>query len=133
VGEVYEIPAQLANAHITPDKYAEQYAQSIQDPAGFWGAKAKELLSWSIPFEEVRILSPHSDKASLSNLHFFLHLFPHSNCQVVQGGFDEGDVAWFSGGRLNVSYNCVDRHAKANPDKVEEEGEREREREREMQ
>src|SRR5215469_13521633 len=25
---------------------------------------------------------------------------------------------WFVGGRLNASYNCVDRHAKANPDKA---------------
>jgi acetyl-CoA synthetase len=24
---------------------------------------------------------------------------------------------WFTGGKLNVSYNCVDRHAQANPDK----------------
>jgi len=27
-------------------------------------------------------------------------------------------VAWFTGGALNVSYNCVDRHAIATPDKV---------------
>jgi len=25
---------------------------------------------------------------------------------------------WFVGGRLNASYNCVDRHAAANPDKT---------------
>ncbi|HEY5989185.1 MAG TPA: AMP-binding protein, partial [Streptosporangiaceae bacterium] len=25
---------------------------------------------------------------------------------------------WFTGGRLNASYNCVDRHAEANPDKT---------------
>src|SRR5260370_26441667 len=25
---------------------------------------------------------------------------------------------WFTGGRLNASYNCVDRHAAANPDKT---------------
>ena len=25
---------------------------------------------------------------------------------------------WFIGGRLNASYNCVDRHAAANPDKT---------------
>ncbi|MEN0061331.1 MAG: acetate--CoA ligase [Myxococcota bacterium] len=28
----------------------------------------------------------------------------------------EGEVAWFSGGRLNVSMNCVDRHAATKPD-----------------
>lgn len=30
----------------------------------------------------------------------------------------EGDIAWFLGGQLNVSYNCVDRHAIATPDKT---------------
>src|SRR5262249_4630470 len=25
---------------------------------------------------------------------------------------------WFVGGKLNASYNCVDRHAQANPDKT---------------
>jgi acetyl-CoA synthetase len=29
---------------------------------------------------------------------------------VRDGGFEEGDVRWFSGGKLNVSYNCIDRH-----------------------
>jgi acetyl-CoA synthetase len=29
---------------------------------------------------------------------------------VTQGGFEEGDVSWFVGGKLNVSYNCIDRH-----------------------
>jgi acetyl-CoA synthetase len=37
---------------------------------------------------------------------------------TFQGGFINGDVAWFTGGALNVSYNCVDRHAKETPDKV---------------
>ncbi|CAG8849432.1 7543_t:CDS:2, partial [Racocetra persica] len=32
--------------------------------------------------------------------------------------FEHGDVAWFREGRLNASYNCVDRHALKNPDKV---------------
>jgi len=34
------------------------------------------------------------------------------------GGFQNGDVAWFIGGKLNVSYNCIDRHAATHPDKV---------------
>jgi acetyl-CoA synthetase len=46
-------------------------------------------LTWSKPFETVR-----------------------------HGSFEKGDVAWFLEGELNVAYNCVDRHALANPDKV---------------
>ena len=33
------------------------------------------------------------------------------------GSFENGDNAWFVEGRLNASYNCVDRHAFKNPDK----------------
>lgn len=33
---------------------------------------------------------------------------------VLQGGFDQGDIRWFSGAKLNVSANCIDRHL---PDK----------------
>jgi acetyl-CoA synthetase len=29
------------------------------------------------------------------------------------GGFEKGDIRWFSEGQLNVSYNCLDRHVKA--------------------
>lgn len=37
---------------------------------------------------------------------------------VHSGSFEHGDNAWFVEGRLNASYNCVDRHAFADPDKV---------------
>ena len=36
---------------------------------------------------------------------------------VHQGSFINGDNAWFVEGRLNASYNCVDRHAIKTPDK----------------
>jgi acetyl-CoA synthetase len=36
---------------------------------------------------------------------------------VHAGSFENGDNAWFLEGRLNASYNCVDRHAFKNPDK----------------
>ena len=32
---------------------------------------------------------------------------------VCAGQFEEGDVRWFSGGKLNVSYNCIDRHVES--------------------
>lgn len=28
----------------------------------------------------------------------------------MSGGFAEGDMAWFTEGKLNVCYNCIDKH-----------------------
>ena len=49
---------------------------------------AKELLHWERPFDKIR-----------------------------SGGFTHGDIAWFLGGQLNASYNCIDRHAFLYPDR----------------
>ncbi|KAK3320932.1 acetate-CoA ligase [Cercophora scortea] len=71
------------------EEYQQLYKESITEPDQFWGRQARELLSWSKDFQTV-----HS--GSLAN----------------------GDNAWFLEGELNASYNCVDRHAIKNPDKV---------------
>ena len=70
------------------NQYKQMYEQSIKDPQGFFGPLAKELLSWDHDFHTVK-----------------------------SGTLKNGDAAWFLGGELNASYNCVDRHAFANPDK----------------
>ena len=66
-------------AGVTPNAalaaYHADYKQSIEDPATFWDARAKELLSWTVPYT-----------------------------QVMGGGFADGDVHWFSGGKLNARY-----------------------------
>lgn len=36
----------------------------------------------------------------------------------MYSSLNAGDVAWFLNGRLNASYNCVDRHAATRGDKV---------------
>lgn len=38
--------------------------------------------------------------------------------QIKKSSFKDGDTRWFTGGKLNVSENCVDRHARQNPDHV---------------
>lgn len=68
--------------------YKEMYQQSIEDPEGFFGPMATEYLHWDKPFTKVK-----------------------------SGSLESGDIAWFLNGELNASYNCVDRHAFANPDK----------------
>jgi acetyl-CoA synthetase len=70
------------------EHYQELYKESIEDPDKFWAKMARDLLTWERDFETVR-----------------------------SGSFENGDVAWFLEGRLNASYNCVDRHAFKNPDK----------------
>ncbi|HEV7950615.1 MAG TPA: AMP-binding protein, partial [Glaciihabitans sp.] len=70
------------------EEYQTLYKESITEPEKFWGRHARELLTWTRDFQTVHT-------GSLAN----------------------GDNAWFLEGQLNASYNCVDRHAAANPDK----------------
>lgn len=57
------------------------YKQSLEDPDEFWGSAARSTLKWFRDFD-----------------------------RVSQGGFEHGDVAWFTGGQLNACYNCIDQH-----------------------
>ena len=88
--KTYAVPAEIAaNAHIDKDKYAELYQQSIQDPEAFWGQMASEFLDWSQPWDKVQ-----------------------------EWDFNSADVKWFLNGKLNVSYNCLDRHLEKRGDQV---------------
>ncbi|CAG8598313.1 12827_t:CDS:2 [Ambispora gerdemannii] len=92
--KLYPVPECLTPSTPTPyvtsiEQYQKIYKESITHPTVFWGKLAKEMLHWHKPFET-----------------------------VVSGGFLHGDVTWFAEGELNASYNCVDRHAKENPDKI---------------
>jgi len=64
------------------DAYKALCAEAEKDYEGFWGARAKELLDWQTPFTQV---------LDESNAPFF---------------------KWFADGKLNVSYNCLDRQVK---------------------
>ncbi|KAH7143549.1 acetyl-coenzyme A synthetase-like protein 1 [Dactylonectria macrodidyma] len=71
------------------ENYKQLHQKSITNPREFWGEQARELLTWSRDFDLVH-------NGSLSN----------------------GDSAWFLGGELNASFNCIDRHAFEQPDKA---------------
>ncbi|RKZ70145.1 MAG: acetyl-coenzyme A synthetase, partial [Gammaproteobacteria bacterium] len=75
------IPEAKKRAHIDDAKYQEMYKRSIDDPEGFWAEQANEFLDWSKPWDTVRDYD-----------------------------FEKGHIRWFEGGKLNVSYNCLDRH-----------------------
>jgi acetyl-CoA synthetase len=89
-GKIYDVlPDAAAKAHISEEKYQEMYAQSISDPDTFWAEQAKEFLTWFQPWNKVQ-----------------------------DGNFNEGNIRWFEGGKINVSYNCLDRHLETRGDKV---------------
>ncbi|KAI8091452.1 acetyl-coenzyme A synthetase [Gilbertella persicaria] len=92
----HPVPSRLLDSSKCPtpfidsmDKYKAMWKESVEQPDKFFANLARELLTWSKPFETVR-----------------------------HGSFEEGDVAWFLEGELNVAYNCVDRHALRTPDKI---------------
>ncbi|XP_060687708.1 acetyl-coenzyme A synthetase 2-like, mitochondrial isoform X1 [Hemiscyllium ocellatum] len=69
--------------------YADLLDFAIRDPETFWGTLAKERLLWNRLFQRVH------------------------DCD-----FSKGSIAWFLGGQLNVSVNCLDRHADQYPNRV---------------
>ena len=78
----YSIPSSIqSKTHLNPDQYADLYQQSIDNPEQFWGEQAQQFVSWSKPWNKI------------------------SDCN-----FEQGQIRWFEGGELNVSYNCLDRH-----------------------
>ncbi|MGB1017108.1 MAG: AMP-binding protein, partial [Nannocystaceae bacterium] len=82
-------PHLCAKAHVPSfDRYIEMYEDSVEHPQQFWRAKA-ETLAWF-----------------------------HPPGATVDADFREGASTWFAGGRLNVSFNCVDRHAAVTPEKT---------------
>ena len=73
------------NAFISSiEQYEEMHRRSVEDPDNFWADMAEEHLDWFKKWDKVQSFDP-----------------------------DTVDIKWFEGGKLNVSYNCLDRHVKA--------------------
>jgi acetyl-CoA synthetase len=88
---VYPVdPKFAAKALLRADDYQRLYAESIRDPAKFWGEVAQRL-DW--------IKAP---------------------TKVKDVSFDPKDlhIRWYQDGELNVSANCLDRHLEKRGDKV---------------
>ena len=89
--ELYPVDAATkSRALIDEDRYAELYAQSVEDNEGFWAQQAQRI-DWIKPFTTVKDVSFARD-----DLH----------------------IRWFEDGTLNVCYNCVDRHLASKADDV---------------
>ena len=90
--KLYPVPAEFAaKAHINHDQYEKLYQRSIEDPVGFWAEQAEQFVTWYKPWNKV--LDWSYDKKNLY-------------------------IKWFEGGKLNVSYNCIDRHLQDRGDQV---------------
>ena len=88
---VFPVPEPIASeALVDRAAYERMYKESVDDSEAFWGAHGKEI-DWIRPYTKVKDAS-----------------------------FGPGEVSirWFYDGTLNVSANCVDRHAAATPDRV---------------
>ena len=89
--KVYEVPADFAaQANVNADQYAQMYKRSVEDPEGFWAEQAENYLTWSKKWSK-----------------------------TLDWSFGEDvHIKWFDGGKLNVSYNCLDRHLDTRGDQV---------------
>ena len=89
-GKVYEVPASFASKTlINQEQYKSMYEHSLSDPDSFWAEQANELLDWYKPWDKVQ-----------------------------DWDFKEANIRWFEGGKLNVCYNCLDRHLETQGEKT---------------
>jgi acetyl-CoA synthetase len=72
------------------EEFEKLYSESIQSPDRFWEKLAESELNWERKWDEVL----HYDFSAIGK---------------AEGGY----LRWFAGGKLNVSYNCLDRHVDA--------------------
>lgn len=80
--KTYPVPTSISETSLmTEAQYEQWYQESIAQPESFWAARAKEFIQWSKPWNK-----------------------------VYQSNFRQGEISWFEGAELNVSYNCIDKH-----------------------
>jgi len=79
---VFPPPAELQEkAHIKgAEEYERLYRESVEDPDGFWG-RMGGILDWSKKWDK-----------------------------VSEWDFHKPEIKWYLNGKLNASYNCLDRH-----------------------
>jgi acetyl-CoA synthetase len=90
MSDVYPVKPQIAaEARIgSLEDYQRRYRASLEDPTRFWGEVGRRLTWYHQPHD------------------------------VFDADLHEVDFAWYSGGRLNACFNCVDRHLRQHGDKV---------------
>ena len=88
--KVYKVPSDVAKrAFIDAEKYLEIYARSINESDIFWEEQAEEFLTWFSKWDKVQ-----------------------------QWDYNDVNIKWFTKAKLNVSYNCLDRHLEKRGDQI---------------
>lgn len=77
------------SAYINKESYQEMYRRSIDDSDAFWTEQANTFLDWDSTWNK-----------------------------VSEYDMRKGEAAWFSGGKLNVTLNCIDRHLATRADQT---------------
>ncbi len=80
----------LEYAKVNEKEYSSMYDHSLQNNDKFWDEQAQRI-DWIDKFTKIK---------------------------DVKYSKDDVNIKWFEDGNLNVSYNCIDRHAKSNPEKI---------------
>ncbi len=70
-----------SHSHLNKTSFQQMYQRSIDAPEEFWAEQAGKLLHWHQPWQK-----------------------------VARGDFSKAEAIWFQGAKLNVAYNCIDRH-----------------------
>ena len=79
---VHQVPDLIKkNALLNDKEYEQLYKESLDHSEDFWSKQAQEYLDWISPWEK-----------------------------VSESDLTKGKVSWFSGGKINASENCIDRH-----------------------
>jgi acetyl-CoA synthetase len=86
-GQIFQPDAAMAGQAWIPsmEAYRADHERALNDPEGYWGERAKALIDWFSDFDS-----------------------------VLEADYDKPEFKWFSGGRTNVAYNCLDRHLTGN-------------------
>lgn len=70
------------------EQYEKEYKQSVENPEAFWAEQAEQF-TWHKKWDK-----------------------------VLEWNFDEPAIKWFSGGKLNITENCLDRHLEKKGDQI---------------
>ena len=88
--KIYNVPKDISeHLNVSESEFQVLYKQSVENPDEFWSSQAESYLDWDKKWEEVK------------------------NTNI-----EKGEIAWFSGGKLNASVNCIDRHLPKDKNKI---------------
>ena len=80
----------IKQAKVNSDEYNQMYSKSVNENDNFWNEQGKRI-QWIKDYTKIK---------------------------KIKYSKNEVDINWYYDGTLNVSYNCIDRHAKENPGRI---------------